>query len=291
MRPRSINQLTIGNRPTSDYTFRTFPANGSFTFIVYGDTREQTGSFTQMERHKLVSDRISEEDNVSFVIHTGDFVCFGYNLDGWNDFFNAGRAMLANTTIYPVLGNHEYNHTNYYDAFGVLEWYSFDCGNAHFTILDSNDWADMTGQTEWLRDDIDSDATWKLVSFHHPPYSSDERHWGGWIHLRGYWEDIFINNSVDAVFNGHVHAYERYEENGLQYVILGCGGAPLYSLDEEKISGYQNSFEHTLGYARITIEGDNATMDVIKVADISKVDGNVTLHPPNTIFETVVLSS
>ncbi len=65
----------------------------------------------------------------------------------------------------------------------------------------------------------------------------------------------------------------------------------MYSLAEEKIPGYQNSFEYALGYARITIDDDNATMDVIKVADISKVDGNVTLHPPNTIFETVVLIS
>ncbi|MEA1943869.1 MAG: metallophosphoesterase [Euryarchaeota archaeon] len=282
-------QITIGNKPTSDCTFRTFPADGSFTFIVYGDTREQTGSFTQMERHKLVSDRIAEENNVSFVIHTGDFVCNGNDLDEWNDFFNAGRAMLANTTIYPVLGNHEYNHTNYYDAFGVPEWYSFDCGNAHFTILDSNE-ADRTEQTEWLQNDIDSNATWKLLSFHHPPYSSAKNRDGGWINLRDYWENIFINNSVDAVFNGHVHAYERYKENGIQYMVLGCGGAPLYSLAEEKISGYQNSFEHTLGYARITMDGDTATVDVIKVADISTVDGNVTLYLPNTIFETVVLS-
>ena len=285
-------QLTVENDSTEDHSFRTFPANESFTFVVYGDTREQTGLFTQMERHKLVADRIAMEEDVLFVIHTGDLVCFGNDLDEWGDFFNAGTAMMANTTFYPVLGNHEDNHMNYYAAFGVPEWYSFDCGNAHFTILDSNDWADVTAQTKWLQNDIDSDAAWEFVIFHHPPYSSDERHWGGWINFRDYWEDIFINNSVDAVFNGHVHAYERYEERGIQYVVLGCGGAPLYPLAEDKIPGYQNSLEHTLGYARITIDGDTATMDVIKVADISEVNRNVThIYPPNTIFETVVLNS
>jgi parallel beta-helix repeat protein len=283
-------QLIIGNESTSDYTFRTFPTEGSFTFVVYGDTREQTGLFTQMERHKLVADRIAEEENVSFVVHTGDFVCSGSDLDEWNRFFDAGRAMLANITIYPVLGNHEDNHTNYYDAFGVPEWYSFDCGNVHFTVLDDNDWASphTAEQAEWLRNDLNTSAAWKFVSFHHPPYSSSETHWGGW--KNDVWENIFINSSVDAVFNGHVHVYERYEENGIQYVVLGCGGAPLYNLEEEKIPGYQNSFEHTLGYAKIRIEGNKATMDTIKVADVSEDNKVVTyIYPPNTIFETVVL--
>jgi len=287
-------QLIIRNESTSDYTFRTFPTNESFTFIVYGDTREQTGLFTQMERHKLVADRIAGEKNISFVVHTGDFVCFGNDLEEWNRFFDASRAMLANTTLYPVLGNHEDNHPNYYDAFGVPEWYSFDCGNAHFTILDSNDWASphMTEQTEWLQNDLNTSGAWKFVSFHHPPYSSSETHWGGWINFRDYWDDVFINNSVDAVFNGHVHAYERYEENGIQYVVLGCGGAPLYSLAEDKIPGYQNSLEHTLGYARFTLDAEKevARMDVIKVADASEDNKNVTyIYPPYTIFETVVL--
>ncbi len=285
-------QLAVGNEYlcTEDHSFRTFPLSGSFTFIVYGDTREQTSLFTQMERHKLVADRIAQEENISFVLHTGDLICSGEDLEEWNDFFDAGKVMLANTTVYPAPGNHEDNHTNYYDVFEVPQWYSFDCGNAHFAVLDSNDWANMTKQTKWLQDDLDNTATWKFVSFHHPPYSSDKRHWGGWSHLSDYWEDIFIQNSVDAVFNGHVHAYERYEENGIQYMVLGCGGATLYSLAEEKIPGYQNSFEHTLGYAKITVEKSTVTMEIIKVADVSEDNKEVTyIYPQNTIFETVVL--
>ena len=88
------------------------------------------------------------------------------------------------------------------------------------------------------------------------------------------------------------YAYERYEENGIQYVIVGCGGAPLYPLAEAKIQGYQNSFEHTLGYVKITIEGANATMGVIQVADVTEDNKAVThIYPQNTVFETVVLSS
>jgi hypothetical protein len=279
-------RVRINGESTADHTFRTFGSE-SFTFIVYGDTQAQPGSFTQMERHKLVADRIAEEEDISFVVHTGDFVNSGSQLENWNDFFNAARAMLADTTIYPVLGNHELNHANYYDAFGVPEYYSFECGNAHFTILDSNDWADISTETAWLVNDLDCEATWEFTFFHHPPYSSDASHWGGWINFRGYWEDIFIENGVNAVFNGHVHVYERYLENGIHYVVLGIGGGPLYYLAEEKYPGYQNSFENTFGYARITVDAERAVMEVIKVADFTQE--GIYVYPPNTIFETVVL--
>ena len=282
---------TSGDGDSLYNKFRTFPKKGSFKFIVYGDTRSQPPQFTQIERHKLVSDRISKEDDVSFVIHTGDLVNNGDNIRGWNEFFEAGSLMFSNTSIYPVLGNHEKNHTNYYDAFFVSDYYSFDCGNAHFTMLDSNDWADIDNETEWLNDDLSSsDGTWNFITFHHPPYSSDKKHFGGWENIRAYWENIFIKNDIDAVYNGHVHVYERYEKNGIQYLVLGCGGAPLYQLSEEKIPGYKNSLENTLGYARVTVEEDISVFEIIKVAEVSKDNGNVAyLYPKDTVFETFIL--
>jgi hypothetical protein len=61
-------------------------------------------------------------------------------------------------------------------------------------------------------------------------------------------------------------------------------------LAEEKMDGYRNSFENTLGYARVTVNGDKAFMEIIKVADVS--GSEVTyIYPPNTVFERVDLSS
>jgi hypothetical protein len=94
---------------------------------------------------------------------------------------------------------------------------------------------------------------------------------------------------VNAVFNGHVHAYEKSYQNDIHYAVLGIGGGPSFLLAEEKIDGYRNSFENTLGYARVTVNGAEASMDVIKVADI--YENEVTqIYPPNTIFETVNLA-
>lgn len=278
-------RLSIDGEFTADHTFTTFGSD-CFTFIVYGDTQEQFPTFTQLERHKLVADRIAEEEDISFIIHCGDVVGDVYNPEEWDRFFQITNPILDEIPIFTVLGNHEQNSTNYYDAFGVTPWYSFDCGNAHFSMLDSNAFDSI--QAEWLAQDLANDATWKFAVCHHPPYSSTESHWGGWLDVRDAWEQVFFVNGVNAVFNGHVHAYERYYEHSIHYAVLGIGGGPSYPLAEEKIDGYRNSLDNMLGYARVTVNGDEAFMEVITVAETSGTEVTC-LYPPNTVFETVNL--
>lgn len=276
---------------TSDHVFRT-SGGESFTFVVYGDSQEELPFYTQLDRHKLVADRIAQEQNLAFVLHSGDIVGQASDLTEWDRFFQAAGSMLGNTTIYTVRGNHDTNAALYYEVFGVPAWYSFDWGSAHFDMLDSNNWADTTAETQWLINDLtlSDGANWKFAVFHHPMYTSSEKNWGGWTNLRSYWEGAFIDSGVDAVFSGHVHAYERLIENDIQYIVSGMGGGPSYTLAEEKIPGYQDSLEFALGYTRVTIDGDRATLEVIRVADISQTGGGVTyIYPPNTVFETVIL--
>lgn len=294
-------RMEIENRSTGDCSFRTFPLNGSFTFIVYSDSQEPQGEpgATQLTRHKLVADRIAEEENVTFVLHCGDLVNDGGDLEEWNRFFEAARALMATTTFYTTLGNHEYRNFSgsgeavqiYYAAFRLPEWYSFDCGDAHFTVLDSNDEANENTETAWLLNDLAPNATWKFVSFHHPPYSSSSKHFGGWTDRRDRWCPIFVNSSVNTVFNGHMHAYERLQADGIKYVVLGTGGGPLYELNETKLPESRHSLEDTLGYARVTVDADvgTVTMTFVKVADCSS--GMPELYDPVEVFETVLLGS
>jgi predicted phosphodiesterase len=282
-------RVVTGGEATADRTFTTL-GGGPFTFVVYGDTREQVPAFTQLERHKLVADRIAEEKNVSFVLHTGDLVTDGDDLDEWGRFFEAARTMLDGIPIFPVPGNHENYSANYYENFGVPSYYSFTCGNAYFAMMDSNDGADLDAEAAWLANDIPAGADWKFVVCHHPLYTSDSTHPGGNADLQERWEPVFVDCGVNAVFSAHMHVYERYWKNGIHYVVLGNGGAPCYELAEEKIDGYRNSLEHTLGYARITVDGDSAVMTVIEVAELSGDNREVThIFPPDTVFETVSL--
>lgn len=285
--------VVVDGAATGDRTFRTFPESGGFTFIVYGDTQESQ-NFTQLERHRLVAERVAAEEPL-FVLHTGDTVNMVDDAAEWKRFFEAGDPVFANTSIYTTLGNHEDNSTAYYDAFGMPEWYSFDCAGAHFAVLDSNDWTGdrMDDETAWLETDLASDAEWKFVAFHHPPYTSEERNPGGNLYLREEWGPVIAGEKVSAVFNGHVHAYERYLVDGVQYVVTGTGGGPLYPLGTDRPDGYQNSLQHTLGYTKVTVhENGTAAMEFIEVAEVSDDNTAVlSIYPAGTVFDPVTLAA
>jgi PKD repeat protein len=283
--------ILYGTESSADCHFRTFPTSGTFNFVILGDTQDQLPLYIQWERFKLVADSIAAQPDITFVLMTGDLVNDGGDLAHWNRFFAAGREMLANTTIYTGLGNHEENNALYYDIFGLPEYYSFDCGDAHFTVLDST--AGISAQTTWLDSDLDSGQTWKFVAFHHPLYTSDPNHFGGWANLRAEWEGLFQSHGVDAVWNGNVHAYERYLEGGIQYMVVGTGGGPLYQLSDEKYDGYQNSLGNSLAYAMASVDraAGTSTVEIVRVADISSDNAQVTtVYPQDTVFETVMLT-
>jgi len=288
-------RVLYNGQTSEDYHFRTFSESGPVTFIVYSDTQDQLPTLSQLERHKLVADRIAQEPDVAFVLHSGDLVNDAANLSDWDRYFAAGATMMANMTVFPALGNHDANHSNYYQAYGVPQYYSFDCGDVHVSILDSNSWAwpDFPLQSGWLTQDLRTEKPFKFVSFHYPPYTSERNHFGGYENIRLEWEDEFIQNNVTAVFNGHVHAYERFLADGINYFVAGTGGGPAYNLAYPRAEYSQNSLEYALAYIRVTVDPSRqrATADVIRVADVSTdLKTITTVYPPGTIFETVVMS-
>ncbi|HOI13017.1 MAG TPA: metallophosphoesterase family protein [Methanoculleus sp.] len=279
-------RVGAGNETTGDCRFRTF-GDDAFTCIIYGDTRGQKPFFTQSERHGLVAERIAAEEDILFVIHTGDFVC---EEGEWDEFFAIAGPVLRNTTLVPVPGNHDGSVEAFSSIFALPAYYSFDAGSLHVTVLDSNDraWADMGIQTAWLEDDLASPLPRKIVAFHHPPFSSDRQHPGGDRAIRDEWCGILSENSVDAVVSAHTHAYERYRADGTEYLVVGCGGAPFYALTEEKTGGYQTGCERTLGYLRATVSPESVVMEMVPVAEITE-DGEVTMYQAGDATDTVRL--
>ena len=89
--------------------------------------------------------------------------------------------------------------------------FSFDFGDTHWTVLDSNPYVDWTdrGLQEWVASDLAAakGATWRFVSFHHPGFSSSREHYENQqMHNLA---PVFEAGKVDIVFSGHVHNYQR----------------------------------------------------------------------------------
>ena len=113
-----------------------------------------------------------------------------------------------------------YRHFN----MGGRAYYSFTKGDGlvEFFALDSTYFT--LPQQRWLEEALQaSQAKWKIVFFHHPLYSSADRH-GSKLELRSDLEPILVRHGVDAVFSGHDHVYERVKpQQGVQYFVSGVG--------------------------------------------------------------------
>ncbi len=97
------------------------------------------------------------------------------------------------------------------DAYPRMANYSFDYGNTHWTVLDSNPYVDWTdkGLHDWVAKDLAAaaGATWRFVTFHHPGFNSANEHYEQ-QHMR-LLSPILEAGKVDIVFNGHLHNYQR----------------------------------------------------------------------------------
>lgn len=89
--------------------------------------------------------------------------------------------------------------------------YSFDYGNAHWTVVDSDPYVDWTDSAlrAWVSADLAAaqQATWRFVIFHHPGFSSSLEHFEQ--QQMRILSPVFEKGKVDVVFSGHVHNYQR----------------------------------------------------------------------------------
>jgi hypothetical protein len=198
----------------------------SVRFAVIGDTGTGTSSQYQIGEQMAAARQMFPFE---FVIMLGDNI---YGSERPQDFISKFerpyKTLLdAKVPFYAALGNHDDPTQRYYKPFnmGGERYYTFAKGNARFFVLDSN-YMDQA-QLKWLEDGLsNSNDRWKVAYFHHPLYSSGEKH-GSEVDLRTQVEPLFMKYGVDIVFAGHEHFYERIKpQNGIYYFIEG-GSAKL----------------------------------------------------------------
>lgn len=117
--------------------------------------------------------------------------------------------------IVPLLKGADGNKKSFLDGAGEryprMTNFSFDYGNAHWTVLDSDAYVNWTDSTlkDWVIRDLEkaTTATWRFVLFHHPGFNSSRAHYED--QQMRLLSPIFEKGNVDIVFAGHVHNYQR----------------------------------------------------------------------------------
>ena len=175
-----------------------------FAFAVISDTQD----------NPAVSGPVAElawAQRPNFLLHPGDLVSQGRMSDDWIDeFFASMHPLISRVPFYPVLGNHEQNAKNYFDYMSLPEpeyFYKFTYGNAEFFMIDSNRKVNPgSEQFKWLDKSLgESNAVWKFVCHHHPPFSSDENDYGDlWKTNRSTRGDLRVRELVPLYEKHHV---------------------------------------------------------------------------------------
>ena len=118
-------------------------------------------------------------------------------------------------------------------------------------------------QIEWLEKELKaSSSDWKIAVFHHPLYSSGDRH-GSDLRLREVLEPLFVKYNVSVVFTGHDHFYERVKpQKGITYFVVGSGGK-LRAGNIDVDRAYRRGFDTDLAFMAAEIAGDQMHFNVM----------------------------
>ncbi len=269
-------------------SFKTPPGAGGYDFVVYGDNR------TRHDVHRRVIATLLRHGIPDFVVQTGDLVSDGFDSSLWPLFFDIERDLLRQTAFFPALGNHERNTLLFREYFRKEKpYYSFDWGNAHFAVINS-DIANVSAQeserdafwaeqTRWLEEDLRAHqkADFRFVAAHHPPMTAVARRQGDNPHMTALMP-MFEKYRVSAGLFGHDHNYQHYLKNGITYIVTGGGGAPLYDVDKpaEGITKRVMSVEN---FVSVHVEGKTAHVQTVSI-DGTVID-DFEIHAPAPLPE------
>ncbi|HAP94091.1 MAG TPA: metallophosphoesterase [Desulfotomaculum sp.] len=242
-----------------------------FSFLYMGDVQSGYAGWGSM-----LDSVYQTYPQIKFSLLGGDLTNNGDDETEWGQFLDAATGVFSRVPVMPAMGNHDgYMYLKFFalpdnGPEGLKqEFYSFDYGNAHFVVLNSNNNTDERVK-QWLREDLQGTTkSWKFAMFHHPAYPAFEDYKTIDESIRENWVPILEQNEVDIVFSGHQHEYMRTHPifqgevrtdpaaYGIVYV-MGNAGSKTYTGG----SGFPYIAREQYGsnYQVISIDGDVLTL-------------------------------
>lgn len=181
----------------------------------------------------------------AFMIHGGDAVRTGADLDGWRAAFTSNE-LAGSLPLIAAPGNHELledGGANFRYFFGAPGYCSIDCGDCRVILLHPYDGPGRTldgpvistgaDQYRWAQRELarPRDGKWLIVVIHNPILSSGD--YGVNELLAEQYFSLFRKNRVDLVISGHDHNFDSFLAGGSAggggtlFLVAGTGGSHL----------------------------------------------------------------
>lgn len=249
LNPDSAYYYRCSGNLAREFSFKTPPAGLPIRFAVIGDLG-QTGWTNSTLNH-------ISQSNYDILLLPGDLSYADLNQPRWDSYARLVEPLASSRPWMVTQGNHEietipfiettpfkpYNaryHMPFEESASPSNlFYSFDTAGGAIHVLMLGSYADFgvgSDQFKWLQADLAkldrSKTLWLFALIHAPWYNSNEAHQGDGEDMRKAVEDILYAARVDAVFAGHVHAYERFttvynnneDQCGPIHITIGDGG-------------------------------------------------------------------
>ena len=209
-RVREGAEIVVGDPELNYFKTDAGSSDAHFSFFVTGDIGAELPEGQQVLTQAMIRNVAPRAD---FGLLCGDTIYpDGESIAYDAQLMTPWRPLLANTTVWPCLGNHDWHvdpDQNFCKEWALPNnehWYSFNYGRAHFIALDSQDGAlyDEANQLAWLRADLTASRgryDWTFVFYHHPVLTCTYK--SNIPNLAALLGPIFAEFKVDAVFNGH----------------------------------------------------------------------------------------
>ena len=263
--------------------FRTPGGTQPIRFLVFGDTGD-AGAGQELVAHRL------EQESGDFLLHVGDIAYYEGTFPQFQDtFFGIYDKLLSRLPFFATPGNHDapggaaaYRTFFQPNQDGVPRdsrglYYSFDWGNIHFAVLDSNDSlanaiAGTGAMLNWLENDLrQTQQTWRVVAVHHTPYPTTPYKLDDPICklVLDRLTPILERHAVHLVLSGHEHIYQRTLAKqqgfsatvpGTVYVTTGGGGSQYYDPGKAAFVAASAAGPHFL---RITVAASDMRVEAV----------------------------
>ena len=267
-----------------------------FKFLVFGDSQSEsynTWHTTIQQAYRLHHDAV-------FFTNVGDLVDVGNDEKEWEEWLAAVNGIADTLPAMPLTGNHEMYtpqwKVNTTPALFMAHFqlprngpdglqeqvYSFDYGNVHFVMLNSQEREEgqfvpamLAKQRDWLdRDLARSDKLWKVIFIHRPPYHTKSAKSNE--NIRQVFVPVLDKYKADLVFAGHEHVYARtyplYADkiadgavSGTVYITTGRSGEKVYG--KAAANDWNEVFYNPVdqaNYLSVEVRGDVLTVKAWK---------------------------
>jgi glycosyltransferase involved in cell wall biosynthesis len=232
--------------------------NEDYSFAVVGNIENSIAIFDNRILEKI------NQKNADFIVSTGNNLRDG-DESKYRVFYRTLEKL--NIPFLTAIGSREIRdggNEKFYKYFGPF-YYSFHINDSYFIFLDTTENTNPDWQQQWLVNALEEAAAYdkKFVIMNKTPLKIDAEYllddsikYIESADLRNFYQNIFAEYNVEAVFSSNLEIFHQENIEGVNYYVSGGAGGELI-FDNKK------SFYHYL-LVNVTANGVNVSVERLK---------------------------